>query len=200
MTAGNSSALSDGASAVLLASEEWARGPAAAGARVPDVLADRGRRFRPRWRGPADGAGVRGAADARTCRAERSATSTSTRSTKRSRRRCWRRWRRGRTRSSRAAQLGLDDAARGDRPGPAERQRSSLAAGHPFAATGGRVVATLAKLLAEKGAGRGLISICAAGGQGRDRDSGAVTSASRQPSSNRRRVVRVPTCARVLVS
>ncbi|TWP52966.1 acetyl-CoA C-acetyltransferase [Lentzea tibetensis] len=43
---------------------------------------------------------------------------------------------------------------------------SSLAAGHPFAATGGRIVATLAKLLAEKGKGRGLISICAAGGQG----------------------------------
>jgi acetyl-CoA C-acetyltransferase len=49
---------------------------------------------------------------------------------------------------------------------------SSLAAGHPFAATGGRIVATLAKLLHEKGTGRdgkkarGLISICAAGGQG----------------------------------
>jgi len=43
---------------------------------------------------------------------------------------------------------------------------SSLAAGHPFAATGGRLVATLAKLLAHKGSGRGLISICAAGGQG----------------------------------
>jgi acetyl-CoA C-acetyltransferase len=43
---------------------------------------------------------------------------------------------------------------------------SSLAAGHPFAATGGRIVATLAKLLARKGQGRGLISICAAGGQG----------------------------------
>lgn len=43
---------------------------------------------------------------------------------------------------------------------------SSIAAGHPFAATGGRVVATLAKLLSEKGSGRGLISICAAGGQG----------------------------------
>jgi acetyl-CoA C-acetyltransferase len=44
---------------------------------------------------------------------------------------------------------------------------SSLATGHPFAATGGRIVATLAKLLHEKGAGsRGLISICAAGGQG----------------------------------
>ena len=44
---------------------------------------------------------------------------------------------------------------------------SSLAAGHPFAATGGRIVASLAKMLHEKGAGaRGLISICAAGGQG----------------------------------
>ena len=42
----------------------------------------------------------------------------------------------------------------------------SLAAGHPFAATGGRIVASLAKELAERGEGRGLISICAAGGQG----------------------------------
>jgi acetyl-CoA C-acetyltransferase len=43
---------------------------------------------------------------------------------------------------------------------------SSLAVGHPFAATGGRIVPTLAKLLQQKGSGRGLISICAAGGQG----------------------------------
>ena len=43
---------------------------------------------------------------------------------------------------------------------------SSLAAGHPFAATGGRIVAALAKQLDENGGGRGLISICAAGGQG----------------------------------
>jgi acetyl-CoA C-acetyltransferase len=46
-------------------------------------------------------------------------------------------------------------------------QGSSLAAGHPFAATGGRIVASLAKMLHEKGSGaRGLVSICAAGGQG----------------------------------
>ena len=55
--------------------------------------------------------------------------------------------------------------------GPIDRSKlnvtgSSLATGHPFAATGGRIVATLAKLLHEKGSGRGLISICAAGGQG----------------------------------
>lgn len=43
---------------------------------------------------------------------------------------------------------------------------SSLAAGHPFAATGGRILATAAKLINQKGSGRVLISICAAGGQG----------------------------------
>jgi acetyl-CoA C-acetyltransferase len=62
--------------------------------------------------------------------------------------------------------LGLDAAL-----GSIDRSRlnvngSSLAAGHPFAATGGRIVASLAKALHEKGSGRGLISICAAGGQG----------------------------------
>ncbi|CAA9389233.1 MAG: 3-ketoacyl-CoA thiolase @ Acetyl-CoA acetyltransferase, FadA2 [uncultured Nocardioides sp.] len=43
---------------------------------------------------------------------------------------------------------------------------SSLAAAHPFAATGGRIIPVAAKLLAQKGSGRALISICAAGGQG----------------------------------
>lgn len=43
---------------------------------------------------------------------------------------------------------------------------SSLALGHPFAATGARVTATLAKLLQKKGSGRGLISVCTAGGMG----------------------------------
>jgi acetyl-CoA C-acetyltransferase len=43
---------------------------------------------------------------------------------------------------------------------------SSLAAAHPFAATGARILANAAKLLHEKGSGRALISICAAGGQG----------------------------------
>lgn len=42
----------------------------------------------------------------------------------------------------------------------------SLAAAHPFAATGGRIIATMAKLLHEKGSGRGFISVCAARGQG----------------------------------
>ncbi len=43
---------------------------------------------------------------------------------------------------------------------------SSLAFGHPFAATGGRIIATLAKLLEERGSGRGLVSVCTAGGMG----------------------------------
>ncbi len=43
---------------------------------------------------------------------------------------------------------------------------SSLATGHPFAATGTRILPVLAKLLQQKGSGRGLISICTAGGMG----------------------------------
>jgi acetyl-CoA C-acetyltransferase len=58
------------------------------------------------------------------------------------------------------APLGSIDRARLNVKG------SSLAAGHPFAATGGRIVANAAKLLAAKGSGRALISVCAAGGQG----------------------------------
>ena len=42
----------------------------------------------------------------------------------------------------------------------------SVAVGHPFAATGARIVGTLAKLLATRGSGRGLISVCTAGGMG----------------------------------
>ncbi|MBY4575009.1 acetyl-CoA acetyltransferase [Gordonia paraffinivorans] len=62
--------------------------------------------------------------------------------------------------------LGLDAAL-----GPIDRSKlnvhgSSLAAGHPFAATGGRIVAQAAKQIKENGGGRALISICAAGGQG----------------------------------
>ena len=62
--------------------------------------------------------------------------------------------------------LGLDEPL-----GSIDRDKlnvrgGSIAAGHPFGATGGKIVAVLAKLLNEKGSGRGLISICAAGGLG----------------------------------
>lgn len=42
----------------------------------------------------------------------------------------------------------------------------SVAIGHPFAATGARIIGTMAKLLQQKGSGRGLISVCTAGGMG----------------------------------
>ena len=62
--------------------------------------------------------------------------------------------------------LGLDDAM-----GTIDREKlnvrgSSLAVGHPFAATGARIIATLAQILEEAGSGRGLISVCTAGGMG----------------------------------
>lgn len=67
--------------------------------------------------------------------------------------------------------LGLDSALGGIDKTKLNVNGSSLAAGHPFAATGGRIVAQLAKQLAERKRetgqpARGLISICAAGGQG----------------------------------
>jgi acetyl-CoA C-acetyltransferase len=65
-----------------------------------------------------------------------------------------------RTRLNRNSSLGKIERSRMNPKG------SSVALGHPFAATGARIVATLAKQLAERGSGRGLISICAAGGMG----------------------------------
>jgi acetyl-CoA C-acetyltransferase len=62
--------------------------------------------------------------------------------------------------------LGLDAPLGSIDPARLNVHGSSLAVGHPFAATGARVVATLAKLLEQKGSGRGLISICTAGGMG----------------------------------
>ena len=62
--------------------------------------------------------------------------------------------------------LGLDQPLGSIDPQRLNVLGSSLATGHPFAATGARIVASLAKLLAQRGHGRGLISICAAGGQG----------------------------------
>ena len=62
--------------------------------------------------------------------------------------------------------LGLDAALGSIDRSKLNVKGSSLAAGHPFAATGGRILASAAKLLNQKGSGRVLISICAAGGQG----------------------------------
>ncbi|TZF85168.1 acetyl-CoA C-acetyltransferase [Cognatilysobacter lacus] len=62
--------------------------------------------------------------------------------------------------------LGLQHAMGGIDPMKMNPNGSSLATGHPFAATGARIVATAAKELAQRGGGRCLISICTAGGMG----------------------------------
>lgn len=62
--------------------------------------------------------------------------------------------------------LGLDAPLGSIDPAKINPVGSSLAAGHPFAATGARIVATAAKELKERGGGRCLISICTAGGMG----------------------------------
>jgi acetyl-CoA C-acetyltransferase len=165
MTAGNSTPLSDGASTVLLASEEWAAGkgipvqayiteaqtaavdyvhkregllmaPAYA---MPKMLARAGANFQ-----EFDFYEIHEAFAAQvlcTLKAWEDAVFCSER-------------------------LGLEEPL-----GTIDRERlnihgGSLGAGHPFGATGGRIVATLAKALSEKGSGRGVISICAAGGLG----------------------------------
>ena len=165
MTAGNSSALSDGASVVLLATEEWARQrrlpvlawfTEAETAAVDYVHGGEGLLMAPVYAVPRllARAGV-GLGDFDFYEIHEAFASQVLASLK-----AWE------DPDFAKARLGLEAP-----PGAIERDRlnvvgSSLAAGHPFAATGGRIVATLAKLLAEKGSGRGLISICAAGGQG----------------------------------
>jgi acetyl-CoA C-acetyltransferase len=155
MTAGNSTPLTDGAAVVLLASEEWA---AARGleplaylstyetAAVDFVHGEDGLLMAPAYAVPRmlERAGL-GMADFDLVEVHEAFASQVLATLE-----AW-------------EKAGLD---------PVDRERlnvtgSSLATGHPFAATGARIVATLAKSLAERGSsGRGLISVCAAGGQG----------------------------------
>jgi acetyl-CoA C-acetyltransferase len=65
-----------------------------------------------------------------------------------------------RTRLGRSEAMGPIDLSRLNTKG------GSIAMGHPFAATGARIIAAMAKMLQEKGSGRGLISVCTAGGMG----------------------------------
>jgi acetyl-CoA C-acetyltransferase len=165
MTAGNSTPLSDGASVVLLATEEWAaerRLPVLAyltfteTAAVDYVHGDDGLLMAPAYAVP------RMLARAGVTLADfdfyeiHEAFASQVLATLRA----WEDTAFGKGR------LGLDGPFGSVDRGRLNVNGSSLAAGHPFAATGARIVATLAKLLAERGAGRGLISICAAGGQG----------------------------------
>ncbi len=168
LTAGNSTPLTDGASAVLLASEEWAK---ARGLPVQAYLTHfavaavdfsgmngprEGLLMAPTYAVPKmlDRAGLKlqdfdfyeiheafAAQLLCTLKAWESADYC-------------------RTRLGRKAALGSIDRSKMNVKG------GSVALGHPFGATGGRIVAGLAKLLAQKGKGRGLISICTGGGMG----------------------------------
>ena len=165
MTAGNSTPLSDGAAAVLLASDDWAQerglpvlahlvtGETAA---VDYVGGDEGLLMAPAYAVPRmlDRVGLTlqdfdiyeiheafASQVLSTLKAWEDAVFCS-------------------ERLGRSAPLGAIDRSKLNVNG------SSLAAGHPFAATGGRIVAAAAKELHERGGGRALISVCAAGGQG----------------------------------
>ncbi|MET9226775.1 acetyl-CoA C-acetyltransferase [Lentzea sp. NPDC003310] len=153
MTAGNSTPLSDGASAVLLATEEWARErnlpvlaylTFAETAAVDYVRGDEGLLMAPVHAAPRmlDKAGLT-LQDFDFYEVHEAFASQVLATLK-----AWEK------------ELGEIDRSKLNVNG------SSLAAGHPFAATGARIVATLAKLLHQRGSGRGFVSICAAGGQG----------------------------------
>jgi acetyl-CoA C-acetyltransferase len=165
MTAGNSTPLSDGASVVLLASEEWARErelpvlaylSEAQTAAVDHVHKREGLLMAPAYAMPRmlDRAGLGfGDFDFYEIHEAFAAQVLCTL-------RAWEDPVFCRERLRRGEPLGSIDRERLNLNG------GSLASGHPFAATGGRIVAGLAKALHERGSGRGVVSICAAAGQG----------------------------------
>jgi acetyl-CoA C-acetyltransferase len=165
MTAGNSTPLSDGASAVLLASEEWAaeRGlpveaylTGAQTAAVDYVHKREGLLMAPAYAMPKmlarAGLGL-GDFDFYEIHEAFAAQVLCTL-------KAWEDEEFCRDRLGLDAPLGTIDREKINIRG------GSLGAGHPFGATGGRLVANLAKLLDERGSGRGVISVCAAGGLG----------------------------------
>jgi acetyl-CoA C-acetyltransferase len=165
MTAGNSTPLSDGAAAVLLSSEEWAGEreipvlaflTEAQTAAVDHVHKREGLLMAPAYAMPRmlDRAGLGlGDFDFYEIHEAFAAQVLCTL-------RAWEDPVFCRERLQREEPLGSIDRDRLNTNG------GSLAAGHPFAATGGRIVAGLAKALHERGSGRGVVSICAAAGQG----------------------------------
>ena len=165
LTAGNSTPMTDGASAVLLASESWVRErglPVAAwltSARVAAVNyvgGEEGLLMAPAYAVPrllADAGVTLQDFDFYEIHEAFAAQVLCTLKAWESESFC-------RERLGLAAPLGVIDRAKLNVKG------GSLAMGHPFAATGTRIVATLAQLLMQHGSGRGLISVCTAGGMG----------------------------------
>jgi len=164
LTAGNSTPLTDGASAVLLGTEEWAK---ANGLKVKawfvdaqvaavDFVHGEGLLMAPAWAVPQmlarNGLSLQDFDFYEIHEAFAAQVLCTLRA-----------WE---SESFCREKLGLEKPLGSIDPAKLNVVGSSLALGHPFAATGGRIVATLAKLLEEKGSGRGLISICTAGGMG----------------------------------
>ena len=164
MTAGNSTALTDGAAAVLLASEDWARQknlPVMANltfvkAAAVNFVNDEGLLLAPAY-AVSDMLKQANLSlqdfDFYEIHEAFAAQTVATLKAWQSEEFC-------RDKLGRNAPMGPIDLARLNTKG------GSIAIGHPFAATGARIVSTMAKLLNEKGSGRGLISICTAGGMG----------------------------------
>jgi len=164
MTAGNSTPLTDGAAAVLLASEDWARMknlPITAYLTFVKVAAvnfvnDEGLLMAPAY-------AVSEMLKQANLRLQdfdfyeiHEAFAAQTIATLKA----WQSEKFCRDRLGRNVPMGPIDLSRLNVKG------GSIAMGHPFAATGARIVGTMSKLLAEKGSGRGLISVCTAGGMG----------------------------------
>jgi acetyl-CoA C-acetyltransferase len=165
MTAGNSTPLSDGASAVLLASEEWAAAHGipvqayithAQTAAVDYVHKREGLLMAPAYAMPK----MLGRADMKLQDFDFYEIHEAFAAQVLCTLRAWEDPVFCRERLGLSEPLGAIDRDRLNVHG------GSLGAGHPFGATGGRIVATLAKALNDKGSGRGVISICAAGGLG----------------------------------
>ncbi|MBT8077516.1 MAG: acetyl-CoA C-acetyltransferase [Gammaproteobacteria bacterium] len=164
MTAGNSTPLTDGAAAVLLGSEEWARRknlPVAAWLTFAKVAAVNFIDVDGLLMAPAYAVSDM-LNDAQLALQDfdfyeiHEAFAAQTIATLKA----WQSEKFCREKLGRTGALGPIDLTRLNTKG------GSIAIGHPFAATGARVVATMAKLLQNKGSGRGLMSVCTAGGMG----------------------------------
>ena len=164
LTAGNSTPMTDGSAAVLLASEEWARSRGLsvqayltyAKVAAVDFVGGEGLLMAPAYAVPrmlADAESTLQDFDYYEIHEAFAAQVLCTLKAWESSKFC-------RERLGLAAPLGSIDRAKLNVKG------SSVAVGHPFAATGARIVGTLAKLLVTRGSGRGLISVCTAGGMG----------------------------------